>query len=148
MAVRLAIALLAALSPQPRASEMPEDVSGQTWFEHCRQLSNQRLSNYPVVANYRVTYAWQSEIGYLWDWENGNHAGDSAHYCVRLALYDKRGQPFEGVTLLCSVTGRGKTTETWMFGNREIADRLCPMTSDGLKAMDSRAPRRLPYMHK
>jgi hypothetical protein len=130
------------LSLPLRAAELPKDVSGEAWFDHCRQLAASRLTDYPIVTSHRILYAWQSENGYLWDWENGNHAADAAHYCVRLALYDKTGQPFPSITLFCSVTGRGKNTETWTFGNREIATRFCAVAPETLSSMDKLAPRK------
>jgi hypothetical protein len=142
------LALLALLAASTGASALPADVSDQGWFDHCKQLGGERLSHFPSVNGYRITYAWQSETGYMWDWENGNHAGDSAHYCVRLALYDKQGTPIEDITLLCSVTGRDKNTETWTFGNREVAERLCPVDPVQLAEMDKRARRRLTQARK
>ncbi|TAK99874.1 MAG: hypothetical protein EPO08_15125 [Rhodospirillaceae bacterium] len=125
------------------AAPLPPDVSQAPWFAaHCRSLSADRVSHYPDVASHRITYAWQSDLGYLWEWENGARAADAADYCVRLALYGAKGKLIENVTMLCSVNARGTPTEVWMFGNVEIAARLCPMAAEQLKAMDAKLQRR------
>ncbi len=124
------------------AADLPPDVSGTIWFaDHCANLSADRVARYPDVARHRITYAWQSENGYLWDWENGKNAAAaaaSAHYCARVALYDRQGAVIENITMLCSVNDRGKPTEVWMFGNADIAKRLCPMGQQQLRSMDGR----------
>jgi|SRR5579871_2754046 len=125
------------------AAPLPPDVSQEPWFNaHCRPLGAERVSHYADVVSHRITYAWQSELGYLWERENGVRPSDATEYCVRLALYGHKGQLIENITMLCGVNARGKPTETWTFGNAEVAARLCPMASDQLKATDARSDAR------
>jgi hypothetical protein len=119
------------------AAPLPADESGQPWFTaHCAHLGARIVARFPDVVSHRVTYAWQSDKGYLWDWENDSRAGVAAHYCVRVALLGKHDRLIENDTFLCSVVDRGKPTETWTFGNIEIARRLCPLNAEALAAMD------------
>jgi hypothetical protein len=120
-----------------QAAPLPADVSGESWFSHCRGLSAARMTHYADVKDYRITYAWRTETGYLWDWENGAKAGD--HYCTRVALYGRGRRHIEDVTFLCSVGDRGLPTETWTFGNAEVAGRFCPLAKADLKTMDAAA---------
>ena len=117
---------------------MPEDVSGAPWFDHCRQLSVDRIGQFPDVVSRKITYAWQSDLGYRWDWENGVRASEAEHYCVRLALHGERGRLIENITFLCSVKDRGQQTQVWTFGNVEVAKNICPMGADELARMDAR----------
>ncbi len=124
------------------AADLPADVSREAWFiDRCRPLSERRMTHYGDVQAHRISYAWQSDIGYLWDWEHGTKAGNAAHYCTRLALYRKNGRLIENITMICSVSDKGQQTEVWMFGNHEMTGRLCPLDADRLKEMDERAPK-------
>jgi hypothetical protein len=119
------------------STPLPTDESGQPWFTaHCAKLGARTVARFPDVVTHRITYAWQSDKGYLWDWENDAPAAAAAHYCVRVALLGKHDRLIENDTFLCSVVDRGKPTETWTFGNIEIARRLCPLAEDALSAMD------------
>jgi hypothetical protein len=137
---RLLWILLGSLAAAPAAAaDSPPDVSHEPWFtQHCAPLSAERVAHYEDVARRAIGYAWRSDTGYLWDWENGQHAGSNAHYCTRVALYNRRGRLIETITMLCSVADRGKSTEVWTFGNADIAKRLCPASKEQLKAIDRR----------
>jgi hypothetical protein len=131
-------AVLLILTSTRAMAAMPEDVSKAPWFTHCRKLSADRAANYSDVVRHSVVYAWKTDLGYRWDWENGVRASASEHYCVRLALYGKRDHFIENVTFLCSVTDRDKPTQVWTFGNVEVAESLCPMDMDDRARIDTR----------
>lgn len=122
------------------AADLPPDVSREPWFmARCQPLAAHRVSTYGGVKGHQVVYAWKSDSGYLWDWERGVKAAHAAHYCTRLVLYGQGGRVIENMTMICSVSDHELPTEVWMFGNRETADRLCPMDAERLKDMDGRA---------
>ena len=132
------------LTGQPayaRPERLPQDLSHEKWFEaHCVHLSNERMKHYADVASHRITYAWRSELGYLWDWERGDPPPGAAHYCVRMALYGLEGNFIQNTTMLCIVTDRNTPLETWTFGNGEIADLFCPLSERMHKAVDVSVP--------
>ena len=133
----LAVTVILARAAAAAAPPLPPDESGQPWFKaHCAPLGAQTVARFPDVARHRITYAWQTEKGYLWDWENDSQASAAAHYCVRVALFGAHGRFTESDTFLCSVASRGTRTETWTFGNIEIARRVCPQPADALREMD------------
>jgi hypothetical protein len=119
----------------PADKSRDADVSGR-----CVPLSRDLISRYDDVARAEMLYAWVSDRGYIWSWQMNVPAERSTHYCVRLLLRDRNDRPFERVTMLCSVTDRGLPTETWMFGNAEIARRLCPVAEDVLTQIDRTGP--------
>lgn len=135
-------ALLVILASAGANAAMPEDVSGAAWFNHCQKLSAERVAQYPDVVSHKITYAWKSDLGYRWDWENGVRASAGEHYCVRVALYGKRRRLIENITFLCSVNDRDKPTQVWMFGNVDVAKNLCPVGVEDRARMDARGQER------
>jgi hypothetical protein len=123
------------------AADLPADKSRDSDVsKKCIPLSRDLVRRYGDVKRSEVLYAWVSDRGYIWSWEMKVPAERSTHYCVRLLLRDQTDRPFERVTMLCSVTDRGLPTETWMFGNAEIATRLCPVAEDVLTQIDRKGP--------
>ena len=98
-----------------------------------------RFGNETGVARWSVTYVWESPNGYQWDWQNGTKADQSQHFCTRLAFFDPRDALIETKTMVCSVMNKGRMNAVSMFGNPEVADKICRADSVVRQAMDAHA---------